>query len=465
MAQDKTTLRFWLRTDKPNQDGSAPVHLIYQIKGDRKYYAIPGVKVFPVNWDAKEQKAVYRSKKQAKETDPKADYSRLLSENDVDKINEVLLNVKNNVADIEREYKKAKVAIDVEMVINKLKSAKEPETKKIDAKTNIADFIINYIKEANQFKEGTLKEYKTLANHIKDFEANKRVKFSFETIDVHQIKAFQSYLLEEKIEVSKKGKKRTVQLNNITVAKLLSTLKTLLRRAEAEYDIAVNPKYKNFKNQHPKKDSELEVIALTEDELLAIWELDLSDNKRLDEARDIYCFSCATGFRYGDLAQLKRHHIKKDNVIRMASSDKNSKKIEVPLNPISFAIIQKYADRYKPLPVTAKGKILSNQKLNDYIKEIGKLAGINTSVEIVREAGTKKIANEYDKWELLSIHTGRKTFTTLSLAKGMAIQEVMALTTHSSFAAVKRYIDVTKERKKTVMAQAWGPVNPLKVAN
>jgi site-specific recombinase XerD len=149
----------------------------------------------------------------------------------------------------------------------------------------------------------------------------------------------------------------------------------------------------------------------------------------------------------------------------MASSDKNSKKIEVPLNPISFAIIQKYADRYKPLPVTAKGKILSNQKLNDYIKEIGKLAGINTSVEIVREAGTKKIANEYDKWELLSIHTGRKTFTTLSLAKGMAIQEVMALTTHSSFAAVKRYIDVTKERKKTVMAQAWGPVNPLKVAN
>ncbi|MBX3256458.1 MAG: hypothetical protein KF862_20140 [Chitinophagaceae bacterium] len=71
----------------------------------------------------------------------------------------------------------------------------------------------------------------------------------------------------------------------------------------------------------------------------------------------------------------------------------------------------------------------------------------------------------FKKYDLLSIHVGRKTFTTLSLEKGIPIQDVMALTTHSSFKAVKRYISVTKERKKTVMAEASGKVkdNNLKV--
>jgi hypothetical protein len=118
------------------------------------------------------------------------------------------------------------------------------------------------------------------------------------------------------------------------------------------------------------------------------------------------------------------------------------------------------------LPVTTKKQeLISCQKLNPHIKKIGKLAGIDTEIEKVRQYGKEKISlGVFKKHELLSIHVGRKTFTTLSLSKGMAIQDVMSLTTHSSFAAVKRYIDVTKEQKKTVMAKAWGGVNPLKVA-
>ena len=117
-----------------------------------------------------------------------------------------------------------------------------------------------------------------------------------------------------------------------------------------------------------------------------------------------------------------------------------------------------------PLPTTAAGRIISNQKLNDYIKEVGELAGIDTRVEIVREYGVTKRIDTFKKCELLSIHVGRKTFTTLSLEKGIPLQDVMSLTTHSSFKAVKRYINVTRERKKTVMAQAYGEVNPLKAA-
>src|SRR5258708_5556660 len=62
----KTTFRFWLRDDKPNKDGSAAIHLIYSIQGQRKYYAIPGVKLFSVNWNADEQQAIYVEKKAAR---------------------------------------------------------------------------------------------------------------------------------------------------------------------------------------------------------------------------------------------------------------------------------------------------------------------------------------------------------------------------------------------------------------
>lgn len=464
MATDKTTLRFWLRTDRLNFDGTAPVHLIYQVKGQRKYYSIPNIKLLPVNWNSKEQQAIYVDKRKIKKIDPSIDYSLLLSGSGVEETNNKLSGVVADVRNVEMRFRLDQVTFSASMVIDALKDMKQPETMKDQPGKKLTDFIDKYIKETSAFEKGTIKGYNGLKNHIEDFEKEKKQYFYFECIDVHLLKAFQNYLLEKREIRMSGGKKRKGYINNITVAKILNTLKTLLRRAESEYDIEVNPKYKNFKNPHPRKDGDLEVIALTEDELQAIYDLDLKSNKRLDEARDIYCFSIATGFRYGDLVQFDRHHIKRDNTIRMASSDKNSKKIEVPLNPISYSIIQKYADRHKPLPVTSKGQIISNQKLNDYIKEIGKLAGIDSNIEIVRERGIKKVSESFKKYELLSIHTGRKTFTTLSLAKGMAIQDVMSLTTHSSFAVVKRYIDVTKERKKTVMAEAWGSVNPLKAA-
>ena len=63
----------------------------------------------------------------------------------------------------------------------------------------------------------------------------------------------------------------------------------------------------------------------------------------------------------------------------------------------------------------------------------------------------------------MSIHTGRKTFTTLSLEKGIASQEVMAITGHTTFKAFKRYIDVTSKRKQAVMAKAWGEVPDKKM--
>lgn len=473
MAKDKTTLRFWLRTDRANKDGTSPIHLIYQIQGNRKYFSVPGIKLFSVNWDPDQQKAIYQDKKslkkllQATEKEKQNDIETgllnlavLLSSNEVEEINFKLSQVRSDIADIEKHLELQGKQITTDIVIQKYdeRQSQKARVKRIEPSVNVADFIERYSQETKAVKKGTVKEYISIMNHIRRFEAATKQSFTFAGIDVALLKSFHHFMLQPYELVSKKKNKRVVQINNITAAKLLSTLKTLLRRAEDEYDYAVNPKYRKFKNPHPRRDSEFEVIALTQDELDAVYNLDLSNNKRLDQARDIFVFSCHTGLRYSDLRQLRKDHIKKDFFIRMASSEKNSKKIEVPLTPVSFAILQKYAERLMPLPVSKTGSIMSDQKLNQFIKEIGQLAEIDTPVEVVREYGTEKKAEMFKKHELLSIHVGRKTYTSLSLEKGIPLQDVMSLTTHTSFKAVKRYINVTKDQKKAAVAKAWGAV-------
>jgi site-specific recombinase XerD len=456
MANDKTTLRFWLRTDRPNKDGSAQVHLVYQIQGQRKYYAIPGIKLFSINWDLVNHKAIYLDRKTAKKINKDFDLNFLLTVSEVAEINAKLQGVINDIADVEKRFKLDKTAFSPQMVIDTLKELKQPETKKDLPGTNLIAFINQFvIDSAGTHKPGTLKVYSGLAVHLSNFEKSRSVKLSFESIDVPMLRSFHSFLAEVKHQTTKLGKDIERNMNNVTAAKQMSTLKTLLNYARTLYKLPVNPDYRDFKVS--RKDSEFEVITVTQDEFMAIYNFDFSDNKCLDQQRDVFCFSCATGLRYSDLDQLRREHIRKDNTIRMTAS-KTGQKLVIPLNPISHSILQKYAGMLKPLPV------ISNQKTNDYIKEIGELAGIDTPIEKVRTRGVKKISVVFKKYQLLSIHVGRKSFVTLSLQKGAAVQDVMSLSGHTTFKAFKRYVDVNDNQKKTVMATAWGEVPVLKVA-
>jgi integrase len=137
-------------------------------------------------------------------------------------------------------------------------------------------------------------------------------------------------------------------------------LKTFLNYAKRK-GIEVNDGFKEFSIKKEK----LEVIALSEIEFQKLVNHDLSNNKRLDQVRDIFVFSCATGYRYSDLEQLQRHHIK-DDEIRLVITKTKEPSI-VPLNQYSRAILEKYSEHLAPLPM------ISNQKLNKYIKELCEL--------------------------------------------------------------------------------------------
>jgi integrase len=430
------TIRFEPRTDKANKQGKVPFLIIYQISGQR-IRITSKLKCLPANWHADSQQAIYIDKRTAKKIAPSVDYTIFLCESAVKEFNSKIEAYKTDIANIEKRFSLDKEVYDPINVKEALTKIYKPESKKREPGKSVIDFIAQFVKDSSGHrKPGTLKVYSGLANHIEAFEKAKKIKLTFDALNIPLLKSLYGFLTG------------TQGMNNITAAKQMSTLKTLLNYARTEYKIAVNQDYRDYKVS--RKDGNFEVITLTNDEFETLYNLDLSGNKRLDQVRDVFCFSCATGLRFSDLYQLKREHIK-SNTIKMTAA-KTGQLLEIPLNPFSASIIEKYKGMHKPLPV------ISNQKTNDYLKELCKLTGIDSPIEVVREFGVKKETAIYKKYELISIHVGRKTFATLSLEKGIAPQEVMAITGHTTYKAFKRYVDVTSKRKQTVMAQAWGTV-------
>ena len=124
-----------------------------------------------------------------------------------------------------------------------------------------------------------------------------------------------------------------------------------------------------------------------------------------------FAFQCFTGVRYSDIENISREDIKAStwNV----RTQKTHQIIEIPLNSYALSILAKYSDYPQPLPV------ISNQKMNDYLKELCKIAGIDEPVKTVRYKGSEPIENTYKKYEVIGTHTARRTFVCLSLQKGM----------------------------------------------
>lgn len=426
------TVRFEIRKEKIDKDGKSPIRLIYQLHGQRKYYNT-GIKLLTINWDASNQLAVYVDKRTAKKLFPSIQYDLFLTDEEKNEINTKLSGLTFQVKQIEKRFELDKITYTCEMVVEHLKVSKDKLTKRDESSTLLYAYIDKYIEDHKGIRQpGSLTVYSSLKAHLKAYESKTGAKVAFSKIDVTFFQSFRNFLIKHR------------SLNNTTVAKQLSTVKTFLNYARAAGVVSIDrEKYKDFKITKEK----LEVIALTMQEFLALYNMDLTSNKRLDQVRDVFCFSCASGLRYSDLLQLKREHIKQDRIILTVK--KTGELLTIPLNTYTKEILRKYQDKLKPLPV------ISNQKMNEYLKEIGEKAGINDMVEIVRMKGSFREVKVYPKYDLLSVHVGRKTFVTLSLTKGMKAEEVMAITGHSDYKSFQRYLHITNDLKRDAMTKAW----------
>ena len=164
----------------------------------------------------------------------------------------------------------------------------------------------------------------------------------------------------------------------------------------------------------------------------------VEDPGALAKTRDLFCFCAFTSLRYSDMAALKPSNICGDRII--VTTQKTHDRLEIPLNDYSRAILEKYAgyqdQRGLALPV------ISNQKMNEYLKDLCELCGFNEPISKVYYRAGQRIEETAPKWQVIGTHAARRTFICYALTKGIPPQIVMKFTGHSDYKAMKPYIDI-----------------------
>ena len=293
------------------------------------------------------------------------------------------------------------------------------------------DDFVRVCGRQNDWTHSTFEKFAAVKNHLKNF----RSELSFDFFDEEGLIEYVQYLREVR------------EMRNSTIGKQLSFLKWFLRWSFKQ-GMHSNNAYDTFK---PKlKDTQKKIIFLTWEELNRLREFKIPPTKQaLERVRDVFLFQCFTGLRYSDVFNLRRSDIKGDHI--EVTTVKTSDSLIIELNDHSRAILEKYKDvefeNDKALPV------ITNQKMNDYLKELAELAEINEPVRQTYYKGNERIDEVTPKYALLGTHAGRRTFICNTLALGIPPQVVMKWAGHSDYKAMKPDIDIADDIKASAMSK------------
>lgn len=170
--------------------------------------------------------------------------------------------------------------------------------------------------------------------------------------------------------------------------------------------------------------------------------------------RDFLLFSSLTGLRYSELQDLKANNVSKNQITIIAK--KTDKKRLIELNRYSKRIIKKYLGDRKSGYIFPR---LSNQKANRHIKDLAEICEINEPVTKLSLIDGQKIETVNPKYELVSTHTGRKTFVCSSLLAGIPPELVILWTGHTEIDDLKPYMTVTMDSKHEYMKKIFDNIN------
>ncbi len=381
-----------------------------------------GYRIDTVKWDEDKQRVKNGCTNKLKQT--------------ASEINSDLLKYYADIQDIFKEFE----VIDVIPTPDQLKISfnnrlkKNPPQEPVPEEQSISfwDTFKEFIKECgvqNNWTDATYEKFAATKRHLQDFAMN----LTFEVLDESKLTEYVTFLRDKK------------NLRNSTIGKQIGFLKWFLRWSKKK-GYNTNTAFETFK---PKlKTTQKKVIFLTWAELTKLREYEIPETKKyLDRVRDVFLFQCFTGLRYSDVFNLKRCDIKGNHI--EVTTIKTADSLIIELNNHSKTILDKYKNVHfeqdKVLPV------ITNQKMNDYLKELAELAEINEPVRETYYKGNQRIDETTPKYALLGTHAGRRTFICNALSLGIPAQVVMKWTGHSDYKAMKPYIDIADDIRANAM--------------
>jgi integrase len=274
------------------------------------------------------------------------------------------------------------------------------------------------------------KHYGSTVNSLKDFAREQRRKIDFDTINLEFYEDYTTWL---------RGK--TYSENYI--GNHIKNLKAILNEA-TERGANTNLAYKSKRFVKPVED--VDNIALSEADLKALEQLDLSGRPGLDRVRDQFLVGCYTGLRFSDFSRLTADNIREGFI--EITQQKTGKPVVIPIHQVVSDIIAKYEGG---LP-----EAISQQKTNDYLKDICKqVKSFREKASKTKTTGGMRTTVNYEKWEIVTTHTARRTFATNAYRQGIPTISIMAITGHKTERSFLKYIKVTSKEHAKIMAGVW----------
>lgn len=285
------------------------------------------------------------------------------------------------------------------------------------------EFIAQYVEQQQARQDltrGTWKNLKTWKNHLEAFSRETGQEITFDGIDEAFRQAFLSWCFDEKNHSQNYASKGLDIIAQFMAAANEAGL------TENDY-----PQRKGWK----LKKLPTPTIALSEEQLQAIFDLDLTEYQPgYQKARQLFLIGAYTGLRHSDYKRISRGHIFEEQGQKVISilAWKTKKMVKMGLHPNLEAILEE---------VEYQAPSLSQQKLNNYIKEVARLAGITEQRAVYPSAGGQVVEVFKPKYELITSHTARRSFATNARIAGWPTPLIRAITGHSTDRQLDNYID------------------------
>jgi len=322
-------------------------------------------------------------------------------------INSHLDYLKNQVLEAEKRLFKKDIPVSTENLKNELFGLAETKRMLVP----IFQDHNNKIKElvGKEYAPGTLERYTTSLKHTIEFM---QWKYNISDIDITKID--HAFITDYEFWL------RSVRnCANNTAVKYIKNFNKIIKICLANDWLDKNP-FANYKS----KVKEVERVYLSEVEIQSIIEKEFK-TERLSLVRDIFLFSCFTGLAYIDVKNLTKSHISfgiDGEKWIFTHRQKTESASKIPILPVTQMIIDKYENHPQSNNQEKLLPILSNQKMNAYLKEIAAVC------EIEKE---------------LTFHIARHTFaTTVTLTNGVPIESVSKMLGHKNLRTTQHYAKV-----------------------
>ncbi len=383
----KISMLFYAKKAKAATSGLIPIYLRITVDGKRIEISSKRF-VLPEKWSQQQGRMMGNSE-------------------EARSINAYLDILKGKVYDAQREIIQDGNLVSVETLKNKLLGAEVKHRMLIPIFQDHNDRMQKLV--GKEFAPGTLGRYITCLSHTQEF-----LKWKFKTSDIDIKKIdyaflndFEFYLRTEK------------SCNNNSAVKYLKNFGKIIRICLANGWMERDP----YLNYHSKF-NEVTREFLNEREIESLIKKDFN-NERISLVRDIFLFSCFTGLAYIDTKQLTQNNINlglDGNKWIFTKRQKTKTTSNIPLLPQAEAIVEKYKNHKSVINSGKLLPVLSNQKMNSYLKEIADLCGIDKE---------------------LTYHIARHTFaTTVTLSNGVSIESVSKMLGHKSIKTTQHYAKI-----------------------